>query len=240
MLMLLEANLQRVLDDTEFGLPYWDWAADGDRPVARQPQSRIWGDDCMGGDGAGRRSEVASGPFGARSGFRVRADMDSSGRLLAAERPLRRRFRAAAGFGLPRRADVARCLTLRPYDDAPWDGNAAGFRNALEGWLPSASAPNLHNRVHVWIGGDMGLGTSPNDPVFFLNHCNVDRIWAAWQERHPTLRYRPPDSAPQELFRHRNSDPLHAFFTDEGQNPVRPRDVLRVSSVYTYDVLPTQ
>ena len=25
MLMLLEANLQRVLNDTTFGLPYWDW-----------------------------------------------------------------------------------------------------------------------------------------------------------------------------------------------------------------------
>ena len=33
-------------------------------------------------------------------------------------------------------------------------------------------------------GGDMSPGTSPNDPVFFLNHCNVDRIWQQWMERH--------------------------------------------------------
>src|SRR5829696_1697483 len=38
----------------------------------------------------------------------------------------------------------------------------------------------MHNQVHVWIGGDMGPATSPNDPVFYLNHCNVDRIWEAW------------------------------------------------------------
>ncbi|MCB9760993.1 MAG: tyrosinase family protein [Alphaproteobacteria bacterium] len=23
---------------------------------------------------------------------------------------------------------------------------------------------------------------SPNDPMFFLHHANVDRVWAAWQE----------------------------------------------------------
>jgi tyrosinase len=41
----------------------------------------------------------------------------------------------------------------------------------------------MHNRVHICIGGDMGSSTSPNnDPVFYLNHCNVDRIWAVWYE----------------------------------------------------------
>ena len=30
MLLILERNLQRVLGDVDFGLPYWDWAADGD------------------------------------------------------------------------------------------------------------------------------------------------------------------------------------------------------------------
>ena len=27
----------------------------------------------------------------------------------------------------------------------------------------------------------MGTGTSPNDPVFFMHHCFVDKIWADWQ-----------------------------------------------------------
>ena len=30
--------------------------------------------------------------------------------------------------------------------------------------------------------GRMSLNTSPNDPLFFLHHCNVDRIWAEWQQ----------------------------------------------------------
>jgi tyrosinase len=26
--------------------------------------------------------------------------------------------------------------------------------------------------------------TSPNDPVFWLHHCNLDRLWSAWQALH--------------------------------------------------------
>lgn len=32
MLILFEYHLQRVLNDSTFGLPYWDWARDGDLP----------------------------------------------------------------------------------------------------------------------------------------------------------------------------------------------------------------
>ena len=31
----------------------------------------------------------------------------------------------------------------------------------------------------------MAQMTSPNDPIFFLHHCQVDRIWAQWQQEHP-------------------------------------------------------
>ena len=27
-----------------------------------------------------------------------------------------------------------------------------------------------------------GSSASPNDPIFFLHHAQVDRLWAAWQE----------------------------------------------------------
>lgn len=43
-----------------------------------------------------------------------------------------------------------------------------------------------HNGVHNSIGGIMSDPfDSPNDPVFWLHHCNIDRIWAMWQQRHP-------------------------------------------------------
>jgi tyrosinase len=50
------------------------------------------------------------------------------------------------------------------------------FNNEVEG---------PHGAAHEWVGGDMAdVMTSPHDPVFFLLHCNVDRLWAEWIHRH--------------------------------------------------------
>jgi tyrosinase len=38
-----------------------------------------------------------------------------------------------------------------------------------------------HNTGHNFIGGHMARAFSPNDPIFWLHHANVDRIWANWQ-----------------------------------------------------------
>eukprot|EP01064_Diplonema_japonicum_P022801 TRINITY_DN32_c0_g1_i4.p1 TRINITY_DN32_c0_g1~~TRINITY_DN32_c0_g1_i4.p1 ORF type:complete len:572 (+),score=169.57 TRINITY_DN32_c0_g1_i4:89-1717(+) len=50
------------------------------------------------------------------------------------------------------------------------------FRPALEG--------NPHAAPHIFIGGEMGSYLSPDDPLFFVHHANVDRIWALWQDYH--------------------------------------------------------
>jgi tyrosinase len=39
----------------------------------------------------------------------------------------------------------------------------------------------IHGGAHNAIGGDMGTSRSPNDPIFWLHHANVDRLWARWQ-----------------------------------------------------------
>ena len=42
-----------------------------------------------------------------------------------------------------------------------------------------------HNDVHVMIGGWMGdPATAAQDPIFWLHHCNIDRLWWSWQETH--------------------------------------------------------
>ena len=43
-----------------------------------------------------------------------------------------------------------------------------------------------HNYIHKWVGGDMSTSGSPYDPIFWLHHCNVDRLWTEWMRRHPT------------------------------------------------------
>ena len=41
---------------------------------------------------------------------------------------------------------------------------------------------NPHGRAHVCFDGDINSPpTAPRDPLFFLLHCNVDRLWAMWQ-----------------------------------------------------------
>ena len=43
---------------------------------------------------------------------------------------------------------------------------------------PLESGP--HNGVHGRISGNMGTFMSPLDPIFWLHHCNIDRIWDQW------------------------------------------------------------
>ena len=48
----------------------------------------------------------------------------------------------------------------------------------------------VHNNVHLAVGGEMATAQSPADPIFWLHHANVDRIWAVWQRRNPRARPR--------------------------------------------------
>ncbi|KAI9148488.1 Tyrosinase ustQ [Paramyrothecium foliicola] len=43
-----------------------------------------------------------------------------------------------------------------------------------------------HSGVHIGISGDMGPVTSPNDPIFYLVHAQVDRLWWIWQQESPS------------------------------------------------------
>ncbi len=67
-----------------------------------------------------------------------------------------------------------------------------GFQNAFE---PAAES-NPHNVVHGAIGGSMGgVGTAALDPVFWVHHCNIDRLWSAWL-RAGDGRSMPPSNDP--------------------------------------------
>ena len=50
----------------------------------------------------------------------------------------------------------------------------------------------VHADVHIAIGGTMKTANSPADPIFWLHHANLDRLWAQWQTQHPTRK--PPNS----------------------------------------------
>jgi tyrosinase len=38
-----------------------------------------------------------------------------------------------------------------------------------------------HDNVHDYIGGYMGfIPVAANDPIFYVHHCQIDRLWACW------------------------------------------------------------
>ncbi|KAG9197767.1 hypothetical protein G6514_001047 [Epicoccum nigrum] len=58
------------------------------------------------------------------------------------------------------------------------------FQNELQGRFADGFL-GLHAAGHFSIGGDAGdLFSSPNDPVFFMHHAMLDRVWWLWQALH--------------------------------------------------------
>ncbi|KAK6223860.1 hypothetical protein LQW54_000004 [Pestalotiopsis sp. IQ-011] len=106
-------------------------------------------------------------------------------------------------------------------------GNAAStietFQNELQGRFPQGFL-GLHAAGHFSIGGDAGdLFSSPVDPVFFLHHAMLDRVWWIWQALHLdqadtiagtiTLFNNPPS---------RNTTLEDTIYMGQSNAPVRP------------------
>lgn len=41
---------------------------------------------------------------------------------------------------------------------------------------------SVHVGAHRWVAGAMNSGSSPRDPIFYLHHGNVDRLWDEWEK----------------------------------------------------------
>ncbi|MFG3509410.1 tyrosinase family protein [Streptomyces sp. NPDC047821] len=86
-----------------------------------------------------------------------------------------------------------------------------------------------HNQVHGGVGGWMGsVRGAARDPIFWLHHSNIDRLWSSWLSRDN----RTPDDTSW-------LDHQFMFFDENGdiQRPT-PRDFLGIEPVdYAYDAL---
>ena len=65
---------------------------------------------------------------------------------------------------------------------------------------------NPHGRAHMahQRGAITNIATAPQDPLFFLLHCNVDRLWAKWQ-----YEYRRQDPVVGSAFAPSSTTPGH-------------------------------
>jgi tyrosinase len=204
-----ENDLKAVLEDETSGLPYWNWARD--KTAGELAVSSLWS-----ALGANAGQVWIRGRQWTRMyylpGFDIAYDSDS---------PVRRDFDGYTGEGggnvgdIPGQAAVRELLrSVAPYDAAPWNERLVAnvsFRFYVEN--------SFHNNIHRLVGGDNGdmtlIAISPNDPVFFLHHSMVDRLWAKWQDverwRGTALedQYRPTMAEAEGIqFGHRIDEPM--------------------------------
>lgn len=205
-----EYDLQQISGNPDLMIPYWDWT------TARTPASAGWPftENFMGGFGNANTGMIATGRFANPAAFRINIRRPGDGDVV-----LKRSRGVPSGNSLPVRADVLHELGVGVPAGTPWPAvydadpyhsepgqltvaqrttqSNAAFRKYLE-WL-------LHDGIHVWVGdlwnivggipqngGHMSFPpVAVNDPVFWLHHCNVDRLWAIWQRKSPTPAYVP-------------------------------------------------
>ncbi|XP_060569873.1 putative tyrosinase-like protein tyr-3 [Ruditapes philippinarum] len=136
-------------------LPYWDYTIDYEIP---QPYESIFWTPCFFGE---NNDTVQSGPFkfmyGAHGGIisRQLANDFYSTRLI-------------------NKRDIER---LKDF---------CGFEDITTGVLKEETDHNLetlHDGVHDYIGGDMGVvENSAYDPIFWFHHAFIDYIWESFRE----------------------------------------------------------
>jgi tyrosinase len=164
---------------------YWDWVADSSNPT----QSAVWDPITgFGGNGTGppqslgRAPRVMDGPFADYSPRYWGPDVDPHG--------LCRNW--VEGIpGNPDQMDMHAHRYTPAVVQSVMDLTAfVDFARELEG--------GPHSAVHFGVGGggprigpagDLGWNdASPNDPIFFLHHTQVDRLWWLWQQEDPAAR----------------------------------------------------
>ncbi|OLN87075.1 Tyrosinase 9 [Colletotrichum chlorophyti] len=186
-------------------LPYWDEQRDLE-VLGSIENASIWGADeySFGSNGVNSTRGINCVVDGAFANTTLRMDQ-VFGVNLYDEYCLSRKFNQTA-WETANQTHVDVCFAKTNYDDA----------NRCYLKLP-------HSSGHLASGGVMrNQNSSPGDPIFFLHHANVDRLWQRWQEANLTSRLTdiggsiiPPESS---IRQNRWLHPSRAF-TDYDGNP---------------------
>lgn len=160
---LKELELRLQAVDPTVNLPYWNWASKRSSEEGI-PRELI--------------EPMIDGKPNPLYNFRVRIEMQEGNPVdfttqripdeSRVERPIRNE-------DLPTQEAVDDLLTASTYGE---------FSDQVE---------DMHNGIHGWVGGTMtSVATAAFDPIFWLHHCNIDRLWWKWQNEHTHLEI--PDS----------------------------------------------
>ena len=181
LLYQFEQLLQGV--DPTVTIPYWDWT----RAKAPGDAGYPFTHDFLGVDGTDGNNDRVEREAGAPSPYPYAFDPENWSTSLKVFDPgdslnfFQRQF---GEFNPPGTANDAPNL---PSNDTVEIGTGTTFRSAISGAIGytthRARCEDLHNLVHRYVGGNMLRMTSPNDPVFFLHHATIDRMWSIWQKK---------------------------------------------------------
>ncbi len=184
LLYRFEELLQSV--DPTVTIPYWDWTREQNSAAAGYPLKN----DLIGGDGDRldgdhvKRDPAAPAvdathpyiyPFDPQAWSATITVVDPSDTLNFFQRQLGE--------------NVTGDAPNLPQNSVTVTGTGTNFRAAISGANSYLTlrlrSEDLHNLVHRWVGGNMLRMTSPNDPVFFMHHAQIDRMWSIWQKKVP-------------------------------------------------------
>ncbi len=219
-ILRFEKELQAV--DPDVFLPYWKWESGN-----ADDTDKVFTNDFLGEMGIQTSGYLSENPNSQNpDGWTVdpRLDQGNHGTTLVRNSSLN-----------------TSSLPASAVSDALNEDNFHDFRPDLE---------SPHGTVHILVGGHMSRMTSPNDPIFFLHHANVDRIWAKWQLTHPgAANYNPNNVGRQGHRLDENMWPWDGGESDttitsarpllpstDPSDTVTPRDVLDIEALdYVYD-----
>jgi hypothetical protein len=146
------------------GLPYWEWEVDSVSPLAssiwdKDPSVPMWGDSTP--LSASQGGYVDSGLFTKANGWKL---IQATGDGTFRDNYLKRRITPK---DLSQTVDgVANAIVNNP--------NFQQFITICHG--------QLHFSPHTFLFYSMASQASPDEPLFFMHHCNVDRLFALWAD----------------------------------------------------------
>jgi tyrosinase len=256
----LELTLRDLSGDHEFALPYWDWTKTSRVPPALfdgvlDPNNGAYIGTfdsfkshfepviaaLYASFSQSQRNELSKRPYpfstpadfwqilpqvffnqpSARGLTATNPDLDATTRVTVALSTIRAALQSATFAGGPNES--------AGFQSAKTANHHAGTtKGILEG--------QPHDNVHGAMGGGGGAFMvslySSVDPIFFLHHANLDRLWDVWTRRQ-IAQSRPP--LPQGADLSQWSDEQFLFFSDEKGQPVSKTKAGEYTTISAFD-----
>lgn len=178
-----KAEFQRALNSIR--LPYWDWAVDASIPSVLSSPSWTFKRLPDGRTNVSKRNPLYS--FNFPRGPYYRDDFYTSPYN---QLPETRRSPTANQDMRSQQSNLRQSVYQTLTSVRSWSAFANQNLNSGEGF----SIESIHNGPHSWIGGRNGghmysVFHSSFDPIFWLHHANIDRLFAIWQAINPTVGF---------------------------------------------------